>query len=378
MAFVALGTAYLLLPEFLVGGAGADLSLDARFLAWRLVVLPSVLLIAARRLQPEPDEVRRVLRAATAAGVLLGVGVILEVAASDWWNRFLVDTVGLNRYRVKVLDMDLASQGLSAIDIRIYGEVAGRLIVRAGGPMVSHLTFSFVLLILIGVLLERLVRADSSPFVFFALAACGVGLAYTQTRSSIVGAGVLFVMVLRPAPGRTTASRVRYGVLAGILIAVAVPLALGSSLGDRFTHGDRFSDQVHAIRVDQAVDTVLHHPAGLGLGMGSAGGGRAAEGSVSVENQPLDTAVQLGVLGTALLFAQYGLLIGALGRAARVAGPEAQALAFGIRASMVGFLVPLWYQQAFGLVEVSWVLFALAGAALGAAEGDRRRAEAAP
>lgn len=377
-AFVILGTAYLLLPEVLVGGLGSELSMDARFLAWRLVVLPSVLLIAARRLRLDTDEVRRVLRGATAMAVLLAVAALVEVTFSDWWNHLLVDTVDIQRYRVEVLDVDLARQGLSFIDIRVYGEVAGRLIVRAGGPMVSHLTFSFVLLIALGVLLERLVRDDTTPAVLVGLIGCGVGLAYTQTRSSIVGAVIVLVMVLWAAPGRPTASRARYGVMAGIGLLVAVPLVLGSGLGDRFTHGDRFSDDIHSVHVDQAFDTVLHHPAGLGLGMGSTAGGRAAKGAVSVENQPLDTAVQLGVLGSVLLFAQYGLLIAALGRAARRAEPTAQSMAFGIRASMVGFLVPLWYQQAFGLVEVAWVLFAIAGAALGAAEGDRRRAEARP
>jgi hypothetical protein len=375
LAFVALGTAYFLLPELFVGGLGADLSLDARFVAWRLIVLPSVLLIATRRLRFSADEVRRVLRAVTAMGALLGVTAVIEVVFSDWWNHLLVDTVGLNRYRVDVLGIDLRSQGISAIDIRIYGEVAGHIIVRVGGPMVSHLTFSFVLLIVLGVLFERLVRADASVTVLMWLVACGVGLAYTQTRSSIVGAGVLLVMVLRPAPGRTTAGRTRYGVLAGLVVVVAVPLLLGSALGERFTHGDRFSDEVHSVRIDTALDTVVHHPAGLGLGMGSTAGGRATEGAVSVENQPLDTAVQLGVLGTVLLFAQYGLLIVALGRAAKDAGPGAQTLAFGIRAAMVGFLVPLWYQQAFGLVEVAWVLFAIAGSALGAVEADRHRVE---
>lgn len=371
--FVVLGTAYLALPGALVGGLGADVSLDARFLAWRVVVLPSVLLLATRRLRLTPHELRRVLRGATAMAALLGVAAVVEVTWSDWWNRFLVGTIGVNRYRVNVLDVDLTSQGLRPDDIRVYGEVAGRQIVRAGGPMTSHLTFSFLLLVALAVLVERVIRTDTTPAVVVGLVGCSVGLVATQTRSSIVGAVVLVVVVLWAAPGRSTASRARYGTLVATAAIVGIPLLLTSGLGDRFTHGDPVSDDVHAVHVDEALRTVEHHPLGLGLGMGSTAGGRAPTGSVSVENQPLDTAVQLGVLGSALLIAQYGLLVVALGRAGRRAGPTAQLGAFAVRTALLALLVPLWYQQAFGLIEVAWVLFALGGAALGAAEGDRAR-----
>ncbi len=371
-AFVVLGTVYLLLPEAFVGRPGADLSLDARFAAWRLVVLPSVLLLAGRRLHATRAELRLVLRGATVMAVSLGIVAVVEFLFSDWWNHLLVETIGVNRYRILALDQDLPSLGLSFFDIRVYGEVAGREIIRVGGPMVSHLTFSFVLLIALAVLVERLMRGDTTGAVVAGVAGCAMGLLFTQTRSSIVGAVVLLAVALRPAPGRSSRSRARYAVLAAAAAIVALPLVLGAGLADRFTEGDEVSDDVHQLRVDAAVDAIVDHPLGLGLGMGSTAAGRPAAGSVSVENQVLDTAIQLGVLGSALLFAQLGLLVVVLRKAAVRAGPDSQAAAFAARTAILALLVPLWYQQAFGLIEVSWVLFGIAGVALGAAEASAR------
>jgi hypothetical protein len=372
-AFVALGTIYLVLPEAFVGDAGSALSVDTRFVAWRLVVLPSVLLLACRRLRLTSHELRTVLRGATAMAAAMGAVAIVEFAFSDWWNSLLVNTIGVNRYRVEALDLDLPSLGLSFFDIRVYGEVAGRQIIRAGGPMVSHLTFSFVLVIGLAVLVERLFRGDATPAVVLGVLASGVGLLFTQTRSSIVGAIVLVAVALRPAPGRR--NRARYAVLASAVALVAIPVVLGAGLADRFTEGDELSDDVHEARVEDAVDTIVHHPLGIGLGMGSTAGGRPAEGAVSVENQVLDTAVQMGVLGSVLLFGQLAALIVLLRRAAVRAGPTSQTAAFAARTAILGLLVPLWYQQAFGLIEVSWVLFAIAGSALGAAEADAEALE---
>jgi hypothetical protein len=373
-AFVALGTAYLVLPALFVGSPGAILAVDTRFAGWRFLVLPTVLFIAARRLRLDEQEIGRVLRAARGLAVALGLVAVVEFVASDWWNRLLIETFGVNRFRIEVLQIDLVSQGLSAEDIRTYGTVAGREFVRVGGPMASYLTFSFVLLIVAGLLLEQLVRRTSSPLAAVGLGMVGAGLLFTQTRSSIIGFLVLLLVVLRPAPGRSGASRVRYTILAGAALVVAVPLVFGAGMTDRFTNEDTGSDSVHDARVDAAMDVIGDHPMGLGLAMGSNAAGRAVEGSVPVENQWLDTGVQLGVLGIVLFAVQYLLVLRALHGAASRAAPQAQAGVLGVRNAMIGLLVPLWYQQAFGVVEVSWVLFALAGATLGAAEGAKRAA----
>ena len=363
VAFVALGTLYLVLPELVASEQGAALSLDARFVAWRATALPAVLLLACRRLRPTDGEVRALVRGATVLGVVLGAIALVELVASDWWNRTLVDTLGVNTYRSEVLDQAFTRRTFS--DIRVYGLVAGREIIRVGGPVVSHLTFSFLLLVALGVLVERLVRRDGGPVVALGVAGCGLALLLTQTRSAIVGACILRFAALRPALGRRSEERVRYAVLGGLVLLVAVPLALGAGLADRFTEGDEQSDPIHELRIDQALDTVLDHPFGLGLGMGAVAPGQIAPGAVTAENQLLDTSIQLGLLGGALFGAQYVLLLLALPRAADRGGPAAQVVGYGVRGALLGLLVPLWFLQPFALLEVSWLLFAMAGFALG-------------
>jgi hypothetical protein len=367
-SFVALGSAYLLVPALFVSEPGSSISVDTRFAAWRLVVLPVVLFLAARRLRLDTDEIRRVLRAVTRLAVVLGVIGVVEFVASDWWNRFLIETIGVNRYRVDVLGSDLVTMGLRADDIRTYGEVAGRDIVRVGGPVVSYLTFAFLLLVVLSLLLERLVRGQVSRMIVIGIGFCGAGLLFTQTRSAIVGGCIVIVAVLRAAPGRPGAKRVQYIIAASAAMLVAVPAIFGAGLADRFTSGDATSDSVHSARIDHAIDVIEEHPMGLGLAMGATTSGREVPDAVISENQVLDVGVQLGVLGMVLFVVQYGLISRTLRRAATHAAPEAQVGALAVRNAMIGLLVPIWYLQPLSVFEVAWMVFALAGAALGAAE----------
>jgi hypothetical protein len=368
VAFVALGTAYLVVPALFVGEPGVSLSLDTKFVAWRLLVLPAALFLAARRLRLDEDEIAKVLRALTRLAVVLGVIGVVEFFASDWWNRLLINTFGVNKYRSEVLQNDLLALGLRADDIRTYGEVAGRDIVRIGGPVLSYLTFAFILVIVIGLLLERLVRGQVSSLVVVGIGTCGAGLLFTQTRSAIVGACVLVVAVLRPAPGRRTSTRVQYTIAAGAAMLIAVPVVFGAGLADRFTSGDKSSDSIHEDRIDYAMDVVEDNPLGLGLALGATTSGRSVPEAIVSENQVLDVGIQLGWLGMGLFVAQYGLIARALKRAASRAGPEAQVGAMAVRNAMIGMLVPIWYLQPLSVFEVAWMLFGLAGAVLGAAE----------
>lgn len=373
-AFVALGSVYLLVPAVFVPEPGSSLSLDARFVAWRLVVLPVILFLATRRLRLDEDEIRRVLRAVVRLAVVLGLIGVVEFFASDWWNRLVIDTIGVNRYRVDVLGSDLLSMGLRAHDIRTYGEVAGREIVRVGGPVVSYLTFAFLLLLVLSLLLERLVRGQVRTVVVLAISCCGAALLFTQTRSAIVGGCIVVVAVLRPAPGRAGARRVQYIIIAGAAMLIAVPAVFGAGLADRFTSGDAASDSIHEDRIDHAVDVVQANPLGLGLAMGATTSGREVPEAIISENQLLDVGIQLGWLGIGLFVILYGLIARALHVAARDATPEAQVGALAVANAMIGLLVPMWYLQPLSVFEVSWIVFALAGASLGAAERVRSAA----
>ena len=113
---------------------------------------------------------------------------------------------------------------------------------------------------------------------------------------------------------------------------------------------------------------MAHQPLGLGLGTGALAGSLLTPGSVVAEDQLLDVGVQLGVLGMLLMVGIVGALVVQLGRAAERAGGSLGATALGLRSALLGLLVPCWVLQPFLTPEVGWVVFALAGAALGAAE----------
>lgn len=369
LAYVALGTAYMVIPELLIGQAiGTSLSLDVRFIGWRTMVLPVLLLVAVRHARLPGEELGRILRAAIRVGIALGAIAVFEFVASSTWNRFMVDTIGVNRFRVEVLEVPLSSINFGMDGILTYGEVAGREFVRVGGPMVSYLQLSFGLLIAGGLLFERAIRGLRSFWATIGIALVGTGLLLTQTRSSIVGGVLLAATVLRPGAGRSETSRVRYTILAGAAFALVIPLVLGSGLSDRFTSGDSSSDSNHDKSFDAAFEVVRENPMGRGLATGAPAGATNVPEAIVAENHFLDVGIQLGWLGMALFVAVLLALIRTLYRVANTSqDPTAQLGLLGMRNAVIAMLVPSWFLHPLNNNEVSWILFALAGAALGSA-----------
>jgi len=379
LGFVALGTTYLAVPGLFVGDLGSSLSLDARFIAWRALVLPLLLLVAARHVRLSHEHLSSVFRTVGVVGTVVGALAIVEFVLPATWNRLMVDTLGVNRFRTQVLLVDPTELGGSIDDIRTYGVVGGRSIIRVGGTMASYLQLSFVLLIALAVLIERLVQGRRTQLAVAGVALGGAALLFTQTRSAIVGGCILVLAALRPAPGRSRHSRVRFMALAGLAGLVVVPMVFSAGLADRFTSGDVESDEVHEQRFDAAVEAIGDDPLGRGLGTGATGG-QGVEGAIIPENQLLDVGVQLGVLGMVLVVATTWLLLTTLRRAAtRTASGQAQLAVLGARGAVIALLVPAWYLQPIATPEVGWVLFLLAGAAVGAVDGEtsaRRSARA--
>ena len=376
LAYVGLGTAYLAVPELLAGAFGSDLSVDTRFVAWRALVLPVLLLLGARHLRLDRHEAVRLFRIVAGVGIAMGAVVVFEFIASAAWNRLMIDTLQVNAFRTEVLEVDPTELGGQLEDIRTYGEVAGREIVRVGGPMASYLQLSFVLLIALAVLLERIVQGSRAPMATVGTVLVGSALLFTQTRSAIVGGCILVIATLRPAPGRATASRVQFTILMGLAAAIVVPLIFTAGLADRFTSGDVESDDVHEVRFDAAVDSIQDHPLGTGLGTGATGS-QGVEGAIVPENQLLDVGVQLGVLGMVLAVGVVVQLIRQLWRAAALR-PGASLEVLSARSALIGLLMPCWYLQPYSTPEVGWILFAIAGVALGSAEGAPTDASETP
>lgn len=375
LAYAGLGTLYLAVPGLVVGAFGSELSLDRRFVAWRALVLPVAILLGLRHVRLDRTAVARTFRVVAGVGVALGAVVVFEFVASSLWNRLMVDTLQVNAFRAEVLEVDPTELGGQVDDIRTYGLVAGRSIVRVGGPMASYLQLSFVLLIALAVLLERIIQGSRASMATIGTALVGSALLFTQTRSSIVGGCLLVIAAVRPAPGRARASRVQFTILVGLAAAVVVPLVFSAGLADRFTAGDVQSDDVHDVRFDAAVDSIGDHPLGTGLGTGATGS-QGVVGAIIPENQLLDVGVQLGVLGMALGVGVLVQVARALRRAAQTPGAALESLA--ARSAVIGLLVPSWYLQPLATPEVGWVLFGIAGAALGAADRQGHAVRGAP
>jgi hypothetical protein len=377
IGYVGLGTVFLVAQPVLVSGFGGDVSLDDRFVSWRSTVLPVLLLLAARHLRISREQARRLVRTLVGLGGALGAVAVFELVASDTWNHFVVDTLGVNRFRLDVLDVPFAALAGRFDDIRVYGSVGSRQIVRMGGPMIGQLEFSFLLLVVFAVVVEHLVRADRSrraPAIGLLVA---FALVLTQTRSSILGAVVVVALVVRPRAGRMESSQHRLAILATTLLLVALPFVLAGGLADRFTVGDTSSNQDHSQSLRRGLDAVGHDPLGRGLGMGALAGGSYTPGAIVPENQLLDIGVQLGVVGMALFAAVLAALVVRLGRVDDGRAPGTPGV-LGARTALLGLLVPCWFLQPLVTPEVGWLLLAVAGAVLGAAERERAEAQRDP
>jgi hypothetical protein len=367
-AFVALGTLYLLIPQ--LSSSSATIGLDDRFISWRSTVLPVVLLVIVRHLRFSGDQAERVVGTLVKVGVALGCIAVFEVVASGVWNHLLVDTLGVNRFRIDVLDLSASALRSGIDDIRTQSVVGGRQIVRAGGPMIDCLGFAFLLLVVLAFQGQRMVQSVQRPGRSSAIALVGLGIVLSQTRSAAFGLGVIAAVALLPVVGRSEKGRARLAVLVTVAVVVVVPLALTTGAASRLASGDSSSDRGHAASVRAAVDVVTHAPLGNGLGSGAIGSNRSGTiGAITPENQFLDVGVQLGIVGMVLFALVLLAALVRLGRAAkRAPAGSARIGAAGARTALLALLVPCWYLQPFVTPEVGWLAFMLVGLSLGAAD----------
>jgi hypothetical protein len=306
---------------------------------------------------------------------------VFEFFAADSWNRFVTETVGLPRYKIEILNV-LPGTDPFLFDIRVYSVVAGRELLRIGGLLIDYLAFGYWVLIAVAIVLERQVRGLASPARGLALSLLALGVLFTQTRSAVLSLGVVVLLALRAQAGRDRAARVRLSLVAGAIGAIALPIVFAIGLGDRIVEGDEVSDTAHGESAAEGLDILLAEPGGRGLAT-SAGVGVREVGSyaVTTENQLLQIGTQLGVLGLVLWVATYALAVRTLRRAAAPArdGPrvvsederEVKAVVAAGATALIALVPAMFFAQVYIYLPVAWTLWGLAGAALGAVEGER-------
>lgn len=372
LAYVALGTAYLMFPGFLTGGGpGSDIVFSGRLLGWRTDVLYVLLFFAARHLRMSGAQIRKVMRTVVGTGIAAAAVGIFEFFNSDLWNRIATEWFQVNQYKLAVLNVDPLLV-IPVNDIRIYGEVAGREFVRIGSAELSYLPFSFFCVVVLAVALELAVRRGRQPLALAAIGLTSAALAFTQTRSAIASGVVVLGLVVLPALGRAVETRLRFALLVGMFAIVGIPAAVGAGLADRFG-GDETSDALHENSFTTAVETVIDQPWGRGLATSAGAGQRASvDEALIAENQFFQIGLQLGILGMVLYIALLAALIIALRRrAARTDDDRSRAALMAAHGALIGLLVGCWYLQPYVTFTVAWMLFALAGAGLGAADAER-------
>jgi len=301
--FITVLLVYYLFPSWL---ASTDLLIpdQARNVAARTFAVPVIALVAARHVELSDAWRRRVATAAVFAGVVIGIGAIVEIVSPSQWQRFLHDVLDVNGYQRTIFSNE-AERTFIFSDPTQSGETTR----RAASIFGSHLDSAFALLLPLAVVLHLLRRRWTTPTVVSA-AAIGVGLALTQTRSALLGGVLIVAGALRSRSGGAS-NRVRLAVGMALAAVVVLPLVADSALAERVTGAVTGSDQEstpeHTERTRAAFDAVVDNP--LGQGLGSSGGVAnrfAVRGALLPENHYLQVALDVGVLGS-LLF--IGLVV---------------------------------------------------------------------
>jgi hypothetical protein len=381
IAFVAIGSAYLIVPKLFVGTAvGSQLTLTQRELGWRGDVLYVLLFLAFRHLLLPGETVERIMRRVLVAGsVCAGIGVF-EFFFSNLWNKIAVTWFAVPRYLNVVLGIQ-PSATFNLYNVNHVGHIAGHSYVRVGSVFLDFLGIAFYFAICLGIAAELIARGRARPWVYLSIPLLGTALLMTQTRAGILAGGVALLVALRPQIGRLTEARIRFGIVLGAVAIVIFPIVLLTHVGARFT-GDSASNKSHQNSYRNGISIVEHAPLGRGLATAAGPGqqisftdktGKSAN-YVTTESQYLQVGVQLGVLAMADYILLFFLVVRLLhqdhrgaDQRGRFASPSA--MRNGVIALALGGLV----LQPFTTFAVAWTLWGLAGLAAGVV--DRGRSE---
>ena len=372
LAYVALVTAYLLLPV-VAPGVLFDVPFQPRLLSWRTNLLFVLALLACRHLHLRPRDLAVLVRVVLGLAALLAACALLEFALPAVWSRFLVDVVDVPGFQAQVFDVAGTTR-----DALSRGDVGGTDVVRSGSLLLSALTLGFALVPALGLALERLgeARLQSSALVLSALVA--LGIAVTLTRSALIAAAVTAYASLRYGVLRSRPGRLRLGlvllVAAVLTLPVAGTTAAGQRLAGTFSGDASTTDHVESLRA--GMQGLVDAPLGRGLGTAPGIGDRFdVTGRLTSENAYLQVGTEVGVVAMVLFAVLLGALVLALRRRALAGGPgagTASALAAaGLGLAVGGMFLHVWLD--FTTAVTFW---ALAGAALGVRDGAGR--EGAP
>lgn len=370
MVYLAIPTVYYLLP-FAVPGSLGGASSYVRLAAWRLDCLFVVLFLVARRLDLRPETVRRLRAAVIVVGLLMVSTEVWEVLAQSSYNNFFVKTVGVPAYRIDVLGVT----GVDPTTVVIKGSAGETGFTRNGGILFDSLAAAFLMLLPLGLALERLALNRFRTRWLLGAMAAAVGVTLTFTRSAILG-GVL-AMLLAPTlrPETRGPGRQRLGILLVVAALLAVPIVGTGTLQHRFASilgntggAEEVDTQGHIRGIQQGIRIVIARPLGLGLGANPTTGGRyGTSNAVTTEDSYLQVGAELGVLPMVAFICLYSATLVRLRRRSRAPdeGDEMAGLAGAMWLAGLGLLVTGFFLHVWTSFPVALGFWGLAGVAIG-------------
>ena len=366
IAYVALGTAYLLVPRILLDqGLGTHINFYGRELGWRSDVMYVAVLIVGRRLPLGPkraEATSTIMRVVIALGVVMAALGLFEFADPSAWNHFATSVLQVPEYQQQVLKTVIP--GTSNTDILVYSRVGGHRFVRVGA-LLQYESLGFYLAICLGLCAEIVARGRARRWGTPLMAVLALALFLTQTRSAILAGAIAVALVFLARPGRRSEGQARIGLAVSAVLIVADVLFLVLGIGSRIA-GNHQSDTVHAASFSSGLHVFLHHPFGRGLATAAGGGQEVllkglSGGYVITEDQWLQIGTQLGIIGLVLYISVAVLSLWRLRQADR---PALIAPA-GLENTMIGVLIGAAFLQPFINPAVSITLFLIVGICIG-------------
>jgi len=370
LAYVGIVGAYAALPQLFAPSASTEI--NPRSLAFRASAGFVILLLGGRHARLPEDFPSRAVDVATRVGAVVAVIAIYEYFFPESWNTFIVDRVQYTRYQFEILDVT----PFNFDDIRRYGHLGNRRVLRVGSVLFSPLSLGFFLLIPFATGLERTLRVGLRTAAGAMLVLVGAALLLTQTRAALLGGLVIAFVALRPAAGRTASRRAQLALLLAAAFLVALPAATATGLSERATSaasGDEESATDHVESFWNGVRAIGAEPLGSGLGTSAGVGQRFARGQSTIsENNYLQVGVETGVVAMAIFVALTIALIRRLNRAARTV---AHLGISAMRSAGIGLAIGAFFLHTWNDIVVAWTFWGLAGAVIGISEIAARRQE---
>jgi hypothetical protein len=356
LTYVGVTTVYLIIPHLF--SPTAPSSWTVRLLAWRADCAYILVFFAARHAGISEASKRRFVKVVLALGWLVVLCGLYQRLAPGSWTHFMIDRAKQMEYLVAVLKEPVAAvtQGLHFITNTHPLEVSS--------TFVSPYDMADYLMLIVGITAARVVRERRAPSNYVLLAGAVAVLFFSRIRADSLGALIILVVAVLPAPRRPTEARIR--MVVGILLAAVV--IVPSLAGTRYVgaQGGSQSNHIHVGEFEHGVEVAVQHPLGLGIGDQAATATKyqaetglppstlLSSGSVA------QVSDELGLQALIPWLITMGFIFWELRRRAR--GPDD--LVTGAGLGFLGLFVAAQFHHAFITYPVPWTMFAAIGLAL--------------